>query len=197
MSLIVLIYWIVIWIFFCMLMILFWSLQTKNLFNGVKNTHSAFTTEWIISHRICVQLWWCSSADWYLKNTVIANVLVEVASRAFGSVWNNVKEMKDLRYQTYTRLYESCVVPIADYGGAVWGYKNYSKPLVLHHKVIRYFLVIHGMLQMKLLKVIWGDYAWAPDWNITNSRIKTTSLVRSLRYSPRCGPKVGSIIKVH
>ena len=43
---------------------------------------------------------------------VTANCLADAASRAFGAVLNKIKFIKNCRYQTYAKLYESGIKPI-------------------------------------------------------------------------------------
>ena len=44
---------------------------------------------------------------------------------------------------TYHTLYNSYVVPIATYGAAVWGYKDFQAPRVLQNRINRFYLGVH------------------------------------------------------
>ncbi len=35
--------------------------------------------------------------------------------------------MKEFGYNSYDKLFKSCVVPILDYSASVWGYKHYQQ----------------------------------------------------------------------
>ena len=65
------------------------------------------------------------------------------ASRSFGRVVTIFKKMKNLGIKTYETLYNSYVVPIMDYGSAVWGFKEQHEPQVLQNRVGRYFLGVN------------------------------------------------------
>ena len=45
-----------------------------------------------------------------------------------------------LPYNVYSKLYESCCITIADYGGEVFGYKAYESTLKVHLKAARAYL---------------------------------------------------------
>ena len=51
--------------------------------------------------------------------------------------------MKDFGFSTFEKLYESCVVPVLDYGASVWGYKTYTVIDCVQNRAIRYFLGVH------------------------------------------------------
>ena len=57
----------------------------------------------------------------YLDFTETANVLSESAGRAFSSLIVNLYNKMDLMYFSYTKVYESKIVPIMDYASGVWG----------------------------------------------------------------------------
>ena len=60
-------------------------------------------------------------------------------------------------YSSYTKIYESKLVPIMDYCSSVWGAKCYSNPDTLHNRIIRYFLGVHKFTSNV---VIQGDVGW-------------------------------------
>ena len=57
----------------------------------------------------------------YQDFTETANVLSESAGRAFSSLIVNLYNKMDLMYSSYTKVYESKIVPIMDYASGVWG----------------------------------------------------------------------------
>ena len=57
----------------------------------------------------------------YLDFTETANVLSESAGRAFSSLIVNLYNKMDLMYSSYTKVYESKIVPIMDYASGVLG----------------------------------------------------------------------------
>ena len=60
-------------------------------------------------------------------------------------------------YSSYTKIYDSKLVPIMDYCSIVLGDKCYSKPDTLHNRIIRYFLGVHKCTSNA---VIQGDMGW-------------------------------------
>ena len=50
---------------------------------------------------------------------------------------------KDVGFETYTKLYYSCVVPVADYCSGVWGFRDFNKGDMIQNRAIRYFLGVH------------------------------------------------------
>ena len=51
--------------------------------------------------------------------------------------------MSDLEYNSFSTLYNSYVVPVANYGAAGWDYNDYPAPRVLQKIVNRFYLGVH------------------------------------------------------
>ena len=64
----------------------------------------------------------------HLDFTENAEILGQASGRALGSVISKYKTHKFMGYKTYTKLYESCVCPVMDYGSSVWGFEDFAKP---------------------------------------------------------------------
>ena len=79
------------------------------------------------------------------------------ASRALGLLRFKLRSLKECRYSTFTKLYTSCVVPILDYGAAVWGYKFQAGAEVVQHRAIKYFLGVHRFAANSMIE---GDMGW-------------------------------------
>ena len=60
------------------------------------------------------------------------------AKRAFGRVINMFKLLGNMGYKTYTTLYQSNILSIANYAAGVWGFQEFSNMRVLHNKAIRF-----------------------------------------------------------
>jgi hypothetical protein len=88
---------------------------------------------------------------------VTAKVLSDAANRALGAIINKYLNNNGLGYYTYTRLYNSGVCPILDYGSEVWGYKNFPHIDNIQNKAIRIFLGVHRFAP---LAAISGDMGW-------------------------------------
>ena len=65
------------------------------------------------------------------------HILAEAAGRALGGIIGKFRRFKNIGFATYSKLYETCVVPIADYGSNVWGLKNSKNAETVHKRAIR------------------------------------------------------------
>ena len=65
------------------------------------------------------------------------NILADGANRALGKLLSKYYLNKGLGIGTYTKLYESCVVPVMDYCSSIWGYNDNDKLDKIHMKTIR------------------------------------------------------------
>ena len=95
----------------------------------------------------------------HLDFKIMADAMSNAASRALGSLRYKLNNLKECRYDTITKLYLSCIVPILDYGASVWGYNNFSRPEAIQHRVIRYFLGVHRFAANSMIE---GDMGWLP-----------------------------------
>ena len=60
----------------------------------------------------------------YLDFKVTARTQAEGSSRALGKLLSKFYLNKGLGYETYKKLYNSCIVTIMDYNSAIWGYNE-------------------------------------------------------------------------
>ena len=86
-----------------------------------------------------------------------ATVLSQSGNRALGALRNKIRNFKDCRYQTFTKLYHTCVAPILDYGSGVWGYNRFSKTETIQNRALRYFLGVHRFAPNHAIQ---GDMGW-------------------------------------
>ena len=91
--------------------------------------------------------------------TQTADALATGGGRAFGGLISKLHGLKDFGFKTFEKLYYSCVVPVTDYGSAVWGYKNYAQLDYIQNRAIRYFLGVHRFTPILALV---GDSGWLP-----------------------------------
>ncbi len=70
--------------------------------------------------------------------------LIRIRGRALGAVWSKFKLMKNVGLKTYTKLYETGVIPIVDYGSSTWGYTKHNHSEIIQNKAIRYYLGVHN-----------------------------------------------------
>ncbi len=109
--------------------------------------------------------------DEYLTFGKATEVLSAAANRALGSMINKFKSMREMNYRTYTKLYESLVCPVMDYGSAVWGTKSYDKLEHVHNRAIRFFVGVHRLCP---IPGFIGDMAWIDNlsrWKLGRVRL--------------------------
>ena len=70
--------------------------------------------------------------------------LADSGSMALGSVISKIKHLKDVRYKTYSTLYNTQILSILNYCSPVWGHKKANECYVVQNKAIRYFMGVHG-----------------------------------------------------
>ena len=89
------------------------------------------------------------------------NIVSIYALRALRS---KIRNFKDCRFQTVTKLYHTCVEPILDYGSGVWGYNRFSKTETIHNRALRYFLGVHRFAPNHAIQhtmdMLWEKFQW-------------------------------------
>ena len=58
---------------------------------------------------------------------ITGNVLAEGAARSLGKLLSKYYGNKGLGYNTYKKLFDSCVAPITDYASGIWGFTTNDK----------------------------------------------------------------------
>ena len=104
----------------------------------------------------------------FIKGTT---VLTESANRALGGVIAKTKNLRDIGFSTYSKLYQACVCPVIDYVAGVWGFKHYAKSESVHNRAMRYFLGVHKFTPTL---AIMGDMGWEPNevrWSVHMVRL--------------------------
>ena len=112
------------------------------------------------------QLNYCSSykylgtyLDEHLNFTQCISTLSDSVSRSLGSISSKLKYLKDVRFKTYTKLYNTHVCPILGYCASVWGSKNSAQCDSVQNKAIQYFLGVHKFTALAALN---GEMGWLP-----------------------------------
>ena len=95
----------------------------------------------------------------FLNFKITAEVLADAGGRALGAIYNKYKTNKGFGYETYTKLYNSGVIPVLDYGACVWGFKDFDNMNYVQNRAIRLFLGVH---KFSSNLVINGDMGWIP-----------------------------------
>ena len=96
------------------------------------------------------------------KNNFSINceTLSKAAGRALGGIINKIHSFKTFSFGAFEKLYNSCVVPILDYGASVWGFKTYQSADNVDLRALRYFLGVHRFAPNLL--ALYGDAGWTP-----------------------------------
>lgn len=97
--------------------------------------------------------------DEYLNYKHGICILAESASRALGGVIAKTKQLGNLGYATYSKLFQACVCPVMDYMAGIWGSKINVRGEMVQNRAIRYFLGVHKFTP---ILAITGDMGWEP-----------------------------------
>ncbi len=54
-------------------------------------------------------------------------MLTGACGRALGSIISKFKSLKNVGFETYTKLYHNGVVPVLYYSSGIWGLKRYCE----------------------------------------------------------------------
>lgn len=81
------------------------------------------------------------------------------AGRALGAIINKIHSLKDFGFRAYEKLFQSCVIPIMDYGSSTWGNKPFQSIDNVQNRALRYFLGVHRFAPTLALH---GDTGWIP-----------------------------------
>ena len=72
------------------------------------------------------------------------NILSDAAGRSLGAVVSKFKSLRDAGFYTYTKLCDSCVVPIIDYFSGIWCFTKNSARNKVQNKACRFYLESHA-----------------------------------------------------
>ena len=85
------------------------------------------------------------------------DVLAEGAARALGKLLSKYYGNKGLGYNTYNKLFNSCVAPITDYASGIWGFTTNDKINRVQTRAMRCNL---GVNKYAPIVAIEGDMGW-------------------------------------
>lgn len=102
----------------------------------------------------------------FLDISVTAKAVAQSASRALGLVIAKAKSYGGFPYGTFTKLYDSMVWSVINYGAAIWGTREFSCISAVQHRACRFFL---GVGKFTPNAAVEGDMGWIPaevrQWN--------------------------------
>ena len=85
--------------------------------------------------------------------------VAQSASRALGLLISKCKLAGGLPYNVYTKLFESIVSPVINYGACIWGFKTYSCINAVQNRAMRFFL---GVGRYTPVAALHGEMGWEP-----------------------------------
>ena len=95
--------------------------------------------------------------DEFLDFNTTASVLAESGGRALGAVYSKFKYNKGFGYETYTKMFNTGIVPILDYCSGVWGFSKFNKVDTIQNRAIRLYLSVHKFAPNAAIN---GDMGW-------------------------------------
>ena len=95
--------------------------------------------------------------DQFLNYKVTAEILADAGGRALGAVLTKYRKLNGMGFNSFQKLFHSCVCPILDYASGVWGFKSYDKIDHIQNRAIRIFLGVHNFAPNLAIQ---GDMGW-------------------------------------
>ena len=95
----------------------------------------------------------------FLDFKITSDVLAESGGRALGSIYCKYKCNKGFGFDTFTKLYDSGVAPVLDYGSCIWGYGAHENVRSVQNRAIRLYLGVHKFASNLSIS---GDMGWVP-----------------------------------
>ena len=95
--------------------------------------------------------------DEFLTFETCAKVLSEAAGRALGGVIYKYRNIKDVGFRTYEKMYHAAVTSVSDYGAEIWGNKKFSFSNNVQNRAMRYYLGVHKFAPVAGML---GDFGW-------------------------------------
>ena len=104
-------------------------------------------------------VWPKNTLNEFLDYNTCAETLAGSGSRALGALTAKFFSAKGLHYKSFTKLYNSTVLPVIHYGTAIWGYKKYHRQELIHQRAMRVFL---GVGKKTPIPGLYGEMGWQP-----------------------------------
>ena len=83
--------------------------------------------------------------DQHLTFKNCAESLSESAGRALSSIISKLQQFtfSKVNFESFTKIFTSCVRPILDYGASIWGFNNERIGQRIQDRAVRYYLGVH------------------------------------------------------
>ena len=81
--------------------------------------------------------------DEHLKFNSCTTALSDSAGRALGGIIGKFKSLRNVGFETFTKLYSAGVSPILEYGSGIWGFVQANNIDKIHQRAMRYYLGVH------------------------------------------------------
>jgi hypothetical protein len=95
----------------------------------------------------------------HLDYNITAKAVAQSASRALGLLIAKCKVIGGLPYNVFSKLYDSVVWPVINYGACIWGIRSFSCINAVHNRAMRFFL---GVGKYTPNDAVAGEMAWVP-----------------------------------
>ena len=95
---------------------------------------------------------WLDSSLTFQKH---CEALADSGGRALGKVLSKFKNFKEICYDTFTKLINTCVDPVVQYGAGVWGFTAAPQIERVQTRAMRFFLGVHPKAQNSHSSYIW------------------------------------------
>ncbi len=101
----------------------------------------------------------------FLDYHITASIVAKSAGRALGLLITKYKAFGGLPYDCYTKLYDSLVQPIIDYGSSVWDTKEYSCINAIQHRACHFYMGVgkhtsHAAIQGDMGLILPSQRQW-------------------------------------
>ncbi len=93
----------------------------------------------------------------HLDFNVTSSVLASAAGSALGAIISKFKSFKNAWFNTFSKMYNSHVIPIMDYSSGIWRYSKSEDGDNIQNRATRYYLGVH---QKAPVFAIRGDIGW-------------------------------------
>ncbi len=93
----------------------------------------------------------------YLEYGITAKTLAGAAGRSLGGIITKFNTYRNVGFKTFSKLYDSGVVPVLEYCAGVWGNNNLECCDKIQQRALRYYLGVHQKTPILALE---GDTGW-------------------------------------